>query len=149
LTAWDASTGAKLWTDTVIPPSSTAPSGCDAEDRASDLEGVSVTRDGQWGVFSWYGASDAIDLASGKMYPNKGLAGVLGNYVVTDTGQNNAEDGPATFTLTVPGPWSSLGSSSDPEIHIVDAGDQAPAGTVNATGPAPGQSHHGMELSPH
>lgn len=132
LTAWDASTGAKQWTDTVSAASTSAPGDCDSETQDSDLEGVSVTRNGQWAVFSWDGTSDAINVSSGKMYPNQSLAGVLGNWVITGTGRNNAQDGPSAYTLTVPGSWATLGTSSNPDIHIVDAGDQAPAGLVNA-----------------
>jgi hypothetical protein len=132
LTAWDATSGARQWTDTVIAASTSAPDACDSENQDSDLQGVSVTRDGQWAAFSWYGASDAVDVSSGKIYPNKSLAGVLGNWAVTGTGQNNAQDGPSTYILSVPGSWSGLGTSSNPDIQIVDSGDQAPTGLVNA-----------------
>lgn len=119
MTAWNAVTGASVWTDTLVE-STTQQIPCPLSDHelAGDLWNFVPTLDGHWGVFvlpttdaNGDTLSDAIDLTTGKLYPNPDLEGVLGNDVVTGSGSGNV-NGPATLTVTTPGAWAPLGSTT-------------------------------------
>ena len=119
MTAWDAVTGASVWTDTLVE-NTTQQIPCPSTDHelAGDLWNFVSTLDGHWGVFvlpttdsNGDTLSDAIDLTTGKLYPNPNLEGVLGNDVVIGSGSGNVS-GPATLTVTTPGTWAPLGSTT-------------------------------------
>jgi len=111
LTAWNATSGDKVWTVTPIS-SSTDTMSCGAFD--GNLQDFSATLDGKWGVLQWPQSKsdleDAIDLTSGKLYPRSDLLGTLGNYVVTGTYHTPVGGDPNIATLTLPGSWRKLGT---------------------------------------
>ncbi len=124
MTAWNATTGAQVWTDTLQPNQDqqiSCPSGGPGSDGIDgNLWNFVATFNGQWGVFEQplqdSNGNDvfaAIDLATGQTYANPNLLGVLGNYVVTGSGGSD-DNGPATLTLTTPGSWPTLGTVSGP-----------------------------------
>jgi hypothetical protein len=119
MTAWNAVTGASVWTDTLVE-STTQQIPCPLSDRelAGDLWNFVPTLDGHWGVFvlpttdaNGDTLSDAIDLTTGKLYPKPGLEGVLGNDVVIGSG-SGVDNWPVTLTVTTPGTWAPLGSTA-------------------------------------
>lgn len=118
MTAWNAATGARVWTSTLVK-STTQQIPCPSSDHelAGDLWNFVSTLDGHWGVFVLPDAdasvdpailADAIDLTTGKLYPIPDLEGILGNNVVTGGG-SGTDDGPVTLTVTTPGAWVPLG----------------------------------------
>jgi hypothetical protein len=122
MTAWNAATGARVWTSTLMT-STTQQIPCPSSDHelAGDLWNFVSTLDGHWGVFVLPDAdadadvnagtlADAIDLTTGKLYPSPDLEGILGNDVVTGSGSGTG-DGPVTLTVTTPGTWAPLGSA--------------------------------------
>jgi hypothetical protein len=133
MTAWNAVTGASVWTDTLVE-STTQQIPCPLSDHelAGDLWNFVPTLDGHWGVFvlpttdtNGDTLSDAIDLTTGKLYPNRDLEGVLGNDVVIGSG-SGVVNGPATLTVTAPGTWAPLGSTTAGSGTGVDGGTGLP-----------------------
>jgi PQQ-like domain len=137
LTAWNASNGGEVWTDTPISPS-TETLNCQAYD--GNLQDFSATFNGRWGVLQWplsnSEVTDAIDLTNGKLYPRSDLQGTVGNYVAI--GNQNAA------TLTSPGTWQKLGT-----LNLSNLQESGP-GAFAATGQAvnPNSGNPGMEASP-
>jgi hypothetical protein len=135
MTAWNATNGRQVWTATPIP-STTDPLSCQAFD--GDLQYFSSTYDGQWGVLTWplsnSQVADAIDLTSGRLFPNADLQGVLGDYVVTGTDHTYYTGDPNIATLTTPGIWQPLGTfklgGDDPGEIPLDPGEFAPTGQL-------------------
>lgn len=117
MTAWNAATGASVWTASIVknqaeqiscPPGGTG-----------ELYAFMSTLNGQWGVLELPSSGgpnaylDAIDLTTGKLYPRSDLAGVLGNDVVTGSG-SDVDGDYASLTVTVPGSWPQLGTAAGP-----------------------------------
>lgn len=115
MTAWNAATGAPAWTASIeknqanqisCPPGGTG-----------ELNDFISTLDGQWGVLELPESGvtvidyDAIDLTTGKLYRNDNLEGVLGNDVVTGSG-NTGDNSPTRLTVTTPGSWPRLGTAA-------------------------------------
>lgn len=125
MTAWNAATGAPVWTATLVK-NTTSQISCPAsgDGIAADIWDFISTLDGHWGVFALPPDAngnisyDAIDLTTGKLYPDPNLEGVLGNDVVTgsgDTGNNT----PTSLTVTTPGSWAPLGTAAGPGANDV------------------------------
>lgn len=136
LTAWNATSGEKVWTVTPIS-SSTDQLDCQAYD--GNLQNFSATFDGKWGVLQWAlsnsDVADAIDLTNGKLYPRSNLQGTLGNYVVIGTDHTYYTGEPNTATLTIPGTWQNLGTfkvgTDDPgDVSVNGPGTFAPTGQL-------------------
>jgi hypothetical protein len=141
-TAWNATSGDKVWPATPIS-SSTDTMSCGAFD--GNLQNFSATLDGEWGVLQWpqpnSDVDDVIDLTSGKLYPRANLQGTLGNYVVTGVYHTPYGDDPNHVTLTLPGSWRTLGrftigSGGPDEVPLDEPGIFAPhqAARRRATG---------------
>lgn len=120
MTAWNAKTGAKAWSAVLVKnqaQSISCPSS--GERNGGDLWDFAATLDGKWGVFELpiddakgniqY---DAIDLTTGKTYPNENLVGVLGNYVVTGSGTDDVGDYPTKLTIAAPGGGPTFGTAA-------------------------------------
>lgn len=126
MTAWNAVTGASVWTAAVVKNTtkqvSCPPSG---DGIAADMWHFISTLNGHWGVFELPPVAngnisyDAIDLTTGKLYSNPDLEGVLGNDVVTGSG-NTGNNTPTTLTVTTPGSWAPLGTVAGQGAHDVD-----------------------------
>jgi PQQ-like domain len=135
LTAWNATSGNKVWTATPIS-STTDDLSCTAFD--GNLQNFSVTFDGKWGVLEWplsnSTVSDAVDLTNGKLYPRSNLQGTLGNYVVMGTDHTYFTGEPNIATLTIPGGWPKLGrfklGTDDPGDVPLDPGEFVPTGQL-------------------
>jgi PQQ-like domain len=135
LTAWNATSGNKVWTATPIS-STTDDLSCTAFD--GNLQNFSVTFDGKWGVLEWSltnsNVSDAVDLTNGKLYPRANLQGTLGNYVVMGTDHTYFTGEPNIATMTVPGAWPKLGrfklGTDDPGDVPLDPGEFVPTGQL-------------------
>ena len=136
LTAWNATSGNKVWTATPIS-SSTDTMSCGAFD--GNLQNFSATLDGKLGVLQWpqpkSDVDDVIDLTSGKLYPRANLQGTLGNYVVTGVYHTPYGDDPNHATLTLPGSWRKLGtftigSGGADEVPLDEPGIFAPTGQL-------------------
>lgn len=123
MTAWDATTGSQVWQVTLVPNQNQqilCPSSMDG--IVADLWNFIATHNGQWGVFEQPVTAangdleyDAINLTTGKTYPNPNLVGILGNNVVTGTGtSDDGSDQPTTLTVTTPGSWAPLGTTASP-----------------------------------
>jgi hypothetical protein len=118
MTAWNAATGASVWTATLVK-NTTKQISCPASGVgiAADIWDFISTLDGHWGVLALPPDAngnisyDAIDLTTGKLYPNPNLEGVLGNDVVTGSG-NTGNNTPTTLTVTIPGSWAPLGTAA-------------------------------------
>jgi hypothetical protein len=118
MTAWNAVTGSSVWTAALVKNTTTQfscpPSG---DGIAADMWDFISTLDGHWGVFELPTDAngdisyDAIDLTTGKLYSNPNLEGVLGNDVVTGSG-NTGNNTPTTLTVTTPGSWAPLGTAA-------------------------------------
>ena len=156
LTAWNATSGDKVWTDTPVS-SSTDTMSCGAFD--GNLQNFSATLDGKWGVLRWplpnSDVDDVIDLTSGKLYPRANLQGTLGNYVVTGVYHAPYGDDPNHATLTLPGSWRKLGtftigSGAPDEVPLDEPGIFAPTGQLAnqgySTPPVMQVSPEGTEL---
>ena len=125
MTAWNAETGASAWTAALVKNTTRQfycpPSG---DGIAADMWNFISTLDGHWGVFALPADAngnisyDAIDLTTGKLYPNPDLEGVLGNDVVTGSG-NTGNNTPTTLTVTTPGSWAPLGTAAGPGANDV------------------------------
>lgn len=118
LTAYDAATGSRVWTSTLIRDSTSGVS-CTAYDgylgsrNAADPT-FTVTFDGHWGVFQPDDRYDlshsiAIDLSTGRLYPRPGLYGALGDWV-TVAKMSDTPSSPESLTLTTPGSWPTFGT---------------------------------------
>lgn len=140
MTAWNAETGTAAWTDALVK-NSAAQASCPASmNGVVDLWGLSTTQDGHWGVFPLsqfingqsVDASDAIDLATGKLYPHPNIQGVVGNYVVTGSG-DGGDGEPVTLTVTTPDGWPSLatvpgsGAQDVTGLQLQGGGNSAPS----------------------
>jgi hypothetical protein len=125
MTAWNAATGASVWTAALVK-NTTEQISCPAsgDGIAADIWDFISTLDGHWGVFALPPDAngnisyDAIDLTTGKLYPNPDLEGVLGNYVVTGSG-NTGNNTPTSLTVTTPGSWAPLGTAAGPGANDV------------------------------
>jgi hypothetical protein len=151
MTAWNAKTGSAAWTDTLVKDSAAQVSCPASMNGVTDLWGLTTTLDGYWGAFPLsefinghrVDVSDAINLATGKLYPHPNISGVLGNYVVTGSG-DSAGNGPTTLTVTTPGNWPSLGTVAGSGaqgvtgLRLKGGGDFAPTGYTGTYG-TPGQ----------
>jgi hypothetical protein len=135
MTAWNASTGATVWTATLVNGQE-AFSAC-SPGATRELQDFEPTLDGQWGVVQIPGTSsyDAVDLTTGKLYPHSDLEGVLGNDVVTGAG-STGDNMPTSLTVTVPGSWPQLGTAAG---SGADSGNPQLAGDATA-GDDPGPS---------
>jgi hypothetical protein len=135
LTAWDATSGDKVWTATPISSTTDALS-CTAFD--GNLQNFSATFDGRWGVLEWplstTDVSDAIDLTNGTLYPRSDLQGTLGNYVVVGTDHTYFDGEPNIARLAIPGAWQKLGrfklGTGDPGDVPLDPGEFVPTGQL-------------------
>lgn len=118
LSAYDATTGRRVWITTLIRDTTSGIS-CTAYDGYLGSQSVAdsdftVTFDGRWGVYQPDDRYDlshsiAIDLTTGKLYPKPGLYGTLGNWV-TIAKMSTDENAPASLTLATPGTWSTFGA---------------------------------------
>jgi hypothetical protein len=113
MTAWDAVTGAPLWTDTVWPPTVNENYDCGGV-RTGDLDGISVTNDGRWADASW-GKGRVIDLASGKVYQRSGILEIMGNYMLTV--------GNGVYVVRRPDTWTPMATLSDASSHSLISGN--------------------------
>jgi hypothetical protein len=141
MTAWNATTGSQVWQTTLVPNQNqqiVCPPSMDG--IVADLWDFIATHNGQWGVFEQpLTAANgdieyvAINLASGKTYPNDNLVGILGNNVVTGSGtSDDGSDQPTTLTVTTPGSWATLGTA---------AGPGAQSGNPQLSGDLAGEGH--------
>ncbi len=121
MTAWNATNGSRVWSTTLVPNQNQQISCPPSMDGiVADLWDLIATHNGQWGVFEQpltdsNGNSEyvAINLTTGKTYPNPNLVGILGNDVVTGTGASDTgSNGPTTLTVTTPGSWTPLGTAA-------------------------------------
>jgi hypothetical protein len=150
LSAFDATSGKKVWTTTLVSNSQTGV-GCSSTDgylgsQATGLPTFTTTFDGRWGVYQpddQYDLSHsvAIDLVTGKTYPKPNLYGTLGNWL-TIAKVSATNDPPASLTLTTPGSWASLGTLTlgdhgmvqdvpgPYQLTLVTAGTQFPANDI-------------------
>lgn len=118
MTAWNAEVGTPVWTADLVKNTSEQFS-CPASGAgiAADMWNFISTLNGRWGVFelppdaNGNVSYDAIDLTTGKLYPNPNLEGVLGNHVVTGSG-NTGNNTLTTLTVTTPGSWAPLGAAT-------------------------------------
>ncbi len=118
MTAYDAATGAQVWTATLDNRDEngidcTAYDG-DLGDQANGDTTFTSTVNGQWGVYQPDDTYDlshsvAIDLTTGKTYPRPGLYGALGNYVAVAK-MSNFLHSPVRLTLMTPGSWVAHGT---------------------------------------
>ena len=140
MTAWDATTGSQVWQVTLVPNQNQqilCPSSMDG--IVADLWNFIATHNGQWGVFEQPVTAangdleyDAINLTTGKTYPNPNLVGILGNNVVTGTGtSDDGSDQPTTLTVTTPGSWAPLGTAAGPGAQ---SGDPQLSGDLSGEG---------------
>ena len=122
ITAFDAGTGAAVWSDKLITDTQEAldcPVG-----GGNDLSGLAATSDGHYGALLWQRENStlavAVDLTDGHLHPRKDVAGVFGNYLVTgsDPGDSGAA---ATVTLTTPDGWPALGHTAAGDFHTVQS----------------------------
>lgn len=113
MTARNASTGAIVWTATLVNGSAQGSFSPCPPGATRELQGFEPTLDGQWGVIEIPGTSnsDAVDLTTGKLYPRSDLEGVLGNDIVTGSG-STGDNMPASLTVTTPGSWPQLGTAA-------------------------------------
>ncbi|MGZ6780526.1 MAG: hypothetical protein ACXVGO_16225, partial [Mycobacterium sp.] len=118
LTAFDASTGEKVWANIVVP-SQRAQLTCNSADGR--LQGFSATLDGRWGALRVQAGdtlvASAIDLSSGQVLARPDLLGALGNWLVTGTRRHmyGVADPSA---LVVPPLWARLGAFSNAVIPM-------------------------------
>lgn len=145
MTAWNATTGAKTWSTVLVTGAKgiVCPSSGDGD--GGELWDFVATLDGKWGVFELpvQDASgnieyDAINLMTGKTYPNESLVGVLGNYVVTGSGTDSEDDYPAKLTITTPGSWTALGSAAG-SAGSQTANPQLEGGSISGSKFAPSE----------
>jgi hypothetical protein len=118
MTAFDATTGAQVWTTTLDSRdqngiSCTAFDGDLGSQNSGDTTFTS-TANGRWGVYQPDDTYDlshsvAIDLTTGKTYPRPGLYGALGNYVAVAR-MSNFLHSPVRLTLMTPGSWAAHGT---------------------------------------
>ncbi|MCO8277044.1 PQQ-like beta-propeller repeat protein [Actinoplanes sp. TRM 88003] len=136
LDAWDAQTGAQVWSTTVIKPSPEDLS-CQAYD--GNLQALSTTFDGKWGVLLWPQPQKllrlAVDLATGRLYPRADLLGTIGNYVAVGTDKTVYAGESNTVRMTVPGSWKTLGTFRSSGV-TTGAIDLPQTGTMAWTGHA-------------
>jgi hypothetical protein len=113
MTARNASTGATVWTATLVNGQAQGALSPCPPGATRELYGFESTLDGQWGVIEIPGTSnsDAVDLTTGKLYPRSDLEGVLGNDVVTGSG-STGDNMPTSLTVTAPGSWPQLGAAA-------------------------------------
>jgi hypothetical protein len=136
LNAWDARSGAQVWSATPIEPSP-EPIACQAYD--GNLQSVSTTFDGKWGVLLWPRPQAmlrvAVDLRTGRIHPRADLLGTIGNYVTTGTDETVYSGKPNTVNVTVPGEWQVLGTfrsgADDGTIDLARTGRMARTGLAN------------------
>lgn len=130
MNAWDATSGAQVWSATPVEPSPESLS-CQAYD--GNLQGVSTTLDGSWGVMLWPPQRFAIDLRNGQLYPRDDLLGTIGNYVTVGTDHTVYDGKPNTVNMTIPGEWKILGTfkAGNSELGTLDL---ARTGSMASTG---------------
>lgn len=118
LTAFTATTGEKVWTNTVVLSQGTQLT-CNSADTT--LEGFGATLDGRWGALRVQArgklVASAIDLSSGQVLARPDLLGALGNWLVTGTRRHiyGVADPSA---LAVPPSWTPLGALSNAVIPM-------------------------------
>lgn len=119
LVAFDAVTGAQVWTTTLIRDttdgiSCTAFGGYLGSRNTADTT-FTTTFDGHWGVYQPDDRQDmshsmAIDLTTGRTYPRPDLYGALGNWVTIAKRDGTIYNTLQSLTLTTPGSWPTLGT---------------------------------------
>ncbi len=127
LTAADANTGATVWTAAIVTDTQDS-LGCGNNDN---LQGFTATSDGHYGLSGVAGQPDvsvAVDLTDGSLHPRKDLVGVLGNYLLRGSGQNQDEnDKSPSLTLTIPDGWPALGHAAP----VDTSGKSTPTGYLD------------------
>ena len=112
LTAFDARTGATVWTADLVPAQAQQ---LTCSSSSGELQGFSATQDGAYGALTVHGGtlqvSTGITLATGALSPKVDLLGALGNWLVTGT-QRRDYSNPDLYVLTTPPTWKGLGSFS-------------------------------------
>ncbi|MGZ4659009.1 MAG: hypothetical protein ACXVGE_19375, partial [Blastococcus sp.] len=118
LTAFDAGTGEKVWTSTVVPPQASQLT-CNSAD--AKLQGFSATLDGRWGALRVQAGdrlvASAIDLSSGQVLARPDLLGALGNWLVTGT-RRHVYGVADPSSVAVPPSWAALGAFSNATIPM-------------------------------
>jgi PQQ-like domain len=148
LKAWNAQTGAAVWSATISPPAANNDVSCgqyanqDAT-AVTTLETFVSTPDVRWGLDLYGGRPYVVDLATGALRADQSAVSTLGNYIVDQTSNQGASylSDPATGRRLAAAP---------PNIPFYNELELAPMGVVqtdsDGTSPPAALSTDGTRL---
>ena len=142
LHAWNASSGKRVWTSTLVPwTQGYAVSADDCTAYDGELQDFTSTDDGRWGfILDPYNGGTVVNLATGALRHDANAIGVIGNYVV-DAGATGGTDpitNPQSAALVGPGyrvPYEGPGGNLAPGgVFYTDDDSQSPSSGTTSDG---------------